>query len=219
MTFTQISWSLLTYAPNQQTQQSSPGSALAAATPGAPALTLASDARSVGQEATSMRRIMAATLIVVLLSGCAKVHTVDLSSEGAVADLNATVSGKTVLLRMAAGHAIEAEQVEVAPESTKFVYGIGTRRSREEVPTRSIRSVVASQKWGVEGGAVRGMLFGAIVGGVLALRSDLAAYSSTSTSGIVGIGIALGGLVGLVGGAVLGRGVSNEHVYELVEGQ
>ena len=166
-----------------------------------------------------MKRIMAVTLIVVLLSGCANVHTVDLSSEDAVADLNATVSGKTVLLRMAAGHAIEAEQVEVAPESTKFVYGIGTRRSREEVPTRSIRSVVATQKWGVAGGAVRGLAFGAVVGGLLGLRYDLAASSSTYTSGIVGIGVVLGGLVGLVGGAVLGTGVSNEHVYELVEGQ
>lgn len=105
-------------------------------------------------------RLFMALAATVLLCGCSSVETVKTGSiDSDLREVNRAVRGKVVRVEMQDGRAMHVVGVSVAPDSLSWVdRGANTLGA---IPTASVKEL-SIHKTGR--GAIRGLLFGAVVG-------------------------------------------------------
>ena len=141
---------------------------------------------------------------VFLLSGCSS--TIRLTS---VDEANQKVGGGSATLSLRSDKEYDARAIDIGRDSTRFIER--DTDSIRRLPTRSIRSIRLTHRGG---GALEGVMFGGLGGGV----AGLLIFSGYSRGGDEGMGRGLGILsmtvLGAAGGLV--AGIIKGHDYTFI---
>ena len=151
-----------------------------------------------------MRISVCLCFISLLVSGCSS--TVELPS---AVDANRKIGDGAATIFLKSGQQYDTREVHVHADSTQFV-----DRKTEDVLQFSTREIQSIQVTHHGGGALEGLLFGGLGGGVLGLTLGI----GTGTSGDEGMGKGLLLLTGLAVGSVGGftYGAITGHDYTFV---
>ena len=162
-------------------------------------------------------RLVAAAVLVSLLTGCATVREVDLKSGGSqFADINAAARRKSISVELVSGETHSGLKLDVGPDTTCWAEGNKpwTRQGDEErvcVPTSDVRTITVHRR--LKGCLVGGGIgLGAVVAAVTIVAIALDSGSADTDVGwgllsLAAIGGGLSTVVGAVTGVIRGKDV------------